>query len=167
MGKIESDIVPSQSCDARVISGLHLDEFKVKRGPPLEEARYIVSEQIVRLHFEKVNEIRIGEIAPQLALNHDETGFGATKSSRTKSRNVMISREFGATAVFRERVDSYFVTGIDNKTRDRSSRWQRVLGHPQYSAAYKSQGLCHSPDLSGLSADGDLPICREIARDSG
>jgi hypothetical protein len=37
---------------------------------------------------------------------------GASKSSRTKSRNVIIPREFGATPVFKETVDSHFVRAL-------------------------------------------------------
>jgi hypothetical protein len=111
-GKIDTNIVPSQSRDTQVIPRALAEEFNVKREQRLEEARYTACEKMVRLHFEKVNEIGIGEIAPQLILTLDETGFGASKSDRTKSRNVRVPREFGATPVFKERVDSRFVTAF-------------------------------------------------------
>jgi hypothetical protein len=86
------------------------EEFNVKREQPLEEARYTVSGQIVRLQLEKLNEIGIGEIAAPFFLSLDETGFGASKSGRTKARNVIVPREFGAAPVFEERIDSRSVT---------------------------------------------------------
>jgi hypothetical protein len=57
-----------------------------------------------------MNEIGIGEIAPQLILNFDQPGFDPSKSGRTKSGNVIVPRKFGATPVFKERVESVFAT---------------------------------------------------------
>jgi hypothetical protein len=57
------------------------------------------------MHFEKLKEIGIGEIAAQSFLNLDETGFGASKSGCSKSRNVIVPGEFSAMPVFKQRVD--------------------------------------------------------------
>jgi hypothetical protein len=110
--KIDPNIVPSQSYYAKVIKRLLTDEFTIKNAQPLEEARCTISEEIIQLHFEKLREIAIGEIAPQLILNIDETGFGASKSGRAKSRKVIVPLEFRATPVFRDSADSHFVTAL-------------------------------------------------------
>jgi hypothetical protein len=66
----------------------------------------------VRLHFETRVEIGFGEIAGQPILNLDETGFGASKSGRAKSGKVIISTECRTKPVFKESVDSLFVTAL-------------------------------------------------------
>jgi hypothetical protein len=55
---------------------------------PREEARFAVSEQIRRPYFEKLIKIAIGKVEAQLMLHLHETGFGGSKSGRSKSRNL-------------------------------------------------------------------------------
>jgi transposase len=110
--KINADIVPSQSYYAKVLPRLLRDDFHVRNAQPLKEARYDVSPEIIRLHFEKLSQTDICNISPHLILNLDETGFGASKSGRTKSRKVIVPSTFLKTPVFKEKTDSHFVTAL-------------------------------------------------------
>jgi hypothetical protein len=74
------------------------DEFNAKNAQPHEEARYHVSEETARLNFERL--VGIHTVAPQLILNLEETGVGASKSGHGTSRKVNAPMEVSATTVF-------------------------------------------------------------------
>jgi hypothetical protein len=66
----------------------------------------------IRQHFANLEEIEMSDISPHLILNLDETGFGASKSGRTKSRKVIVPNTLHGIPVFKENVESHFLTAI-------------------------------------------------------
>jgi hypothetical protein len=87
-------------------------EFEVRRAQPIEEARHNVTDGDIRQHCANLEKIGISDISPDLILKLDETGFGASKSGRTKSRKVIVPNTLHGTPVFKKNVESHFWTAI-------------------------------------------------------
>jgi hypothetical protein len=86
------------------------DEFVIRLSQPLGEDRYNVKIADIHRHFANLGEMEISQISPHLIIHLDETGFGASKSGRQKSRRVIVSESLSQTPVFKECSNSHFVT---------------------------------------------------------
>jgi hypothetical protein len=56
--------------------------------------------------------MELSQISLHLIMNLDETGFGASKSGRQKSRRVFVPESSSQTPEFKESRDSHFVTAL-------------------------------------------------------
>jgi hypothetical protein len=106
------DATPSKSYYTRFIQRVLGDEFVIRTASPLEEDRYRVSADQIVTHFEGLKHGDIASISPHLILNTDETGFGASKSGRAKSRKVIVPARFEGTPVYKETTESHFITSL-------------------------------------------------------
>jgi hypothetical protein len=52
------------------------------------------------------------DISPHCIVNLDETGVGASKSGRQKSRTVVMRQSLSKTPIFKDSTDSRFVTAL-------------------------------------------------------
>ena len=61
---------------------------------PLEEERFSLSKESIDQHFASLKDSGITEMRPELIINLDETGFGASRSHRLKGIPVITSKSF-------------------------------------------------------------------------
>jgi hypothetical protein len=108
----DSTTIPSQSYYTRLLDRLMSSEFQVRKAQPLEEARFDVRPEIIQSHFKNLADLDLTSISPHVILNLDETGFRASKSGRAKARKVIVPKAFAGTPVFKDRIDSHFVTTL-------------------------------------------------------
>jgi hypothetical protein len=88
------------------------EKFVILLSQPLGKDRYNVKIADIHWHFANLGEMEISQILPHLIINLDETGFGASKSGRQKSRRIIVPESFSQTLVFKESSDSRFVTAL-------------------------------------------------------
>jgi hypothetical protein len=110
--EITPSLVPSQAYYCELLERVCASEFEVRRAQPIEEARYNVTDGDIRQHSANLEQIGISDISPHLRLNLDETGFGAFKSGQTKSQKVIVPNTLHGTPVFKENVESNFLTAL-------------------------------------------------------
>jgi hypothetical protein len=79
---------------------------------PPEEDRYHINSDQIETHFKVLEKAEIGSISPHLILNVDETGFGASKSERAKSRKVIVPARSEVIPVDKETQKSHFITSL-------------------------------------------------------
>jgi hypothetical protein len=63
-------------------------------------------------HFANLQELEISHISPHFIISLDETGSGASKSGKQKSRKVIIPQSLSKKPVFKETSDSHFITAL-------------------------------------------------------
>jgi hypothetical protein len=68
-------------------------------------------EDIVQ-HFANLEELEISRISPRLMINLDGSGFGASKSGRQKSCEVIVPQLLSKKPVFKETSDLHFITAL-------------------------------------------------------
>jgi hypothetical protein len=78
---------------------LEEDKFNVKIGDTVQ-------------HFANLEELEISHISPHLIINLDETGFGASKSGRQRSRKIAVPQSVSKKPVFKENSDPHFITAL-------------------------------------------------------
>lgn len=61
---------------------------------PLEQERFMLSQETISRHFSGLGEAGIQEMRPELIINLDETGFGVSRSHRLKGIPVITSKSF-------------------------------------------------------------------------
>jgi hypothetical protein len=103
---------PSKSYYTRCLEGMFGEEFVIRLAQPLGEDCYNVKISDIHRHFANLGEMEISQISSYFIINLDETGFGASKSGRQKSRPVTVLESFFQTPVFRESSDSHSVTAL-------------------------------------------------------
>jgi hypothetical protein len=89
------------------------EELVLRLSQPLGEDHYNVKIADIHWHFENLGQMEISQISPHLIIDLDETEFGASKSGRQKSRQVIVPESFSQTPVFKESPNSHFVTALD------------------------------------------------------
>jgi transposase len=108
----DPNAAPSKSYYTHCIERLLGSEFTVRVAQPLEEERYAITPEIIKQHFANFTALGVTNLSPHLILNLDETGFGASKSGRAKSRQVVIPSSFSGAPVFKESSESHFITAL-------------------------------------------------------
>jgi hypothetical protein len=107
-----NDATPSKSYSTHCLERILGDKCIIRPAQPIAEDRYNVKMADIRQHFANFGELEISDISPELIIKLDETGFGASKSGRQKSRRVIVPESFSQTPVFKESSDSHFVTAL-------------------------------------------------------
>jgi hypothetical protein len=110
--RTENDAMPSKSYYTHCLERMLGETFVIRLAQPLGEGRYNVKIADIHRRFENFGEMEISQISPHLIINLDETGFGASKSGRQKSRRVVVPELFSQTPAFKESSDSHFVTAL-------------------------------------------------------
>jgi transposase len=108
----QPNATPSKSYYTHCIERILASEFTVRVAQPLEEERYAVRPEQIEQHFRNLRDLNLQNLSPHLILNLDETGFGASKTGRVKSRKVVIPAGFTGAPVFKESSDSHFITPL-------------------------------------------------------
>jgi hypothetical protein len=103
---------PSTAYYTRCLERLLGNDFVIRLAQPLEEDRYNIKIADIEQHFANLDELNSSQISPHLIPNLDETGFGASKSGRQKSRKIIVPRALSKSPVFKESADSHFLTAL-------------------------------------------------------
>ena len=74
-----------------------------KYADPLEQERYEVSPAVIEAFLKGINDERLRNANPRLWYNIDETGFGMSKSGRSKKQKVVVPREMRKAPVYKEK----------------------------------------------------------------
>ena len=75
----------------------------IKYADPLEQERYEVSPAVIEAFLKGINDERLRNANPRLWYNIDETGFGMSKSGRSKKQKVVVPREMRKAPVYKEK----------------------------------------------------------------
>jgi hypothetical protein len=106
------EAAPSRSYYTRCLARLLGTDFVVRVAQPLEEDRFNVEIEDIVQHFANLEELEISHILPHLIINLDETGYGASKSGRQKSRKVIVPQSLSKNPVSKKTDDSNFITAM-------------------------------------------------------
>ena len=79
---------------------------------PLEEERFALSQEQVGQYFEALHAINVADLDPNLILNCDETGFGASSSHRLKPMKVIVDKNSAVRPCVASHTDRVFVSAI-------------------------------------------------------
>ena len=75
-----------------LLRGIDGCRYTTSFAQPLEEERFPLKQQQVLLYFEQLRAADVENLDPNLILNCDETGFGASSSHRLKPTKVIIEK---------------------------------------------------------------------------
>jgi Asp-tRNA(Asn)/Glu-tRNA(Gln) amidotransferase C subunit len=106
------EATPSKSYNARCLTRLLGSDFIVRAARPLEEDTFNVKIEDIVQHFANLEELELSHISPNLIINLDETGFGASKSGRQKSRKGIVPQSLSKKPVFRKTSGSHFIAAL-------------------------------------------------------
>jgi hypothetical protein len=104
------EAAPSKFNYTRCLARLLGSDFVVRVAQSLEEDRFNVKIEDIVQHFVNLEELEISRISPHLIISLDETGFGASKSGRQKSRKVIVPQSLSKKPIFKETSDPHFIT---------------------------------------------------------
>jgi hypothetical protein len=82
----------------------------------LEHNCYQLTPNDISEHFRRLENSPISDCDPRLIINFDETGFGASKSGRSKSAKVLVPMSFKGKPVHEELSESHFVSALGAMT---------------------------------------------------
>jgi hypothetical protein len=88
------------------------EHFCICTAQPLEQDRYQLTPEGITEHFRQLSLLPTSSYAPRLIINVDETGFGASKSSRLKSVKVIVPTSFKGKPVREKNLESHFMSAI-------------------------------------------------------
>ena len=92
----------------RIDGGRYTTSF----AQPLEEERFALTQQQVLQYFEQLRAADVENLDPNLILNCDETGFGASSSHRLKPTKVIIEKDSPVKPCVAYHTDRVFVSAI-------------------------------------------------------
>jgi hypothetical protein len=105
-------ICPSLSYYDKLLSYILDEGFQLKYADPLDEDRWKVDPDTMTDHFKKLVEAGVLDCLPSMIINIDETGFGASRAGRSRSKRVIVPLGFRPKPVYEEKLSSHFITGI-------------------------------------------------------
>ena len=79
---------------------------------PLEEDRFQVTPQQILEYYEYLREISLENLDPNLIVNLDETGFGASRSHRMRPVKVIAPKDMSTRPCVKQEPDKVFVSAI-------------------------------------------------------
>ena len=103
---------PSRAYFSQLTSRLLSAEYDRRSAEVLESARTEVSQQDVNQYFTILAENNVMETPPDLLINIDETGFGASKSGRVKSAKVFVPKGFAGRLYVPCEAEKHYVSAI-------------------------------------------------------
>lgn len=103
---------PSTQYYRDLVSRLGDGRYTRVTASPLEEDRFNLSKDDIELHFRRLHEFELEKLPPDLIINIDETGFGASQSHRMKSVQVIIDSTTGVRPCLRAETSRIYVTAI-------------------------------------------------------
>lgn len=109
---IGSTDVPSSDYYYGLLKRISDSRFAVKFAAPLEEARYMVTPEIISEHFRLLRELEITKIDPELIINMDETGIGQSKCGRTEHVKVIVPAGMKERPTCMVKKVSHYVTSL-------------------------------------------------------
>ena len=95
------DFVPGHQYYYDLLNRLSKGNLTVKLASGLASERYQVTPESIQEYFRILSQINIESMDPRLIINIDETGFGASKSGRTKSQKVIVPVTFEGTPFYK------------------------------------------------------------------
>lgn len=79
---------------------------------PLQEDKFNPSKDDIELHFKRLHELELENLPPDLVIDIDETGFGASQSHIMKSVQVIIDSTTGVRPCLHAETSRIYVTVI-------------------------------------------------------
>ena len=64
--------------------------YQLTLAQPLEEERFLLTNDMIEQHFRNLHELNVQDIDPDLIINIDESGFGASRAHRMKPVKVIV-----------------------------------------------------------------------------
>ena len=104
--------VPQNQFYYDLLERLSAGELTVRTASALETARYNVTPDVIRQHFDTLERLRIQDFDPRLVINIDETGFGQSKSGRQKPQKVIVPVSFQGSPIYKEQEEKRYVSCI-------------------------------------------------------
>lgn len=112
----QPDLAPCPSWYHYTIKRLLAGTFKIRNARPYDEKRYNLDAQVIAAYFQAIADPRVMTANPNMFYNTDETGFGASKSGRSKSQRVIVPVEMTQVPACQEPNESHYVTCIATAT---------------------------------------------------
>ena len=106
------NFVPQNQFYYDLLERLSTGELTVRAASALEPARYDVTSDVIRQHFDTLDRLRIQDFDPRLVINIDETGFGQSKSGRSKPQKVIVPVSFQGSPIYKEQEEKRYVSCI-------------------------------------------------------
>ena len=110
------DVIPSREYYSGLFDRISAGRFEVKLATPLEEERFAVTQEIIAEHFNRLSQLQIERIRPEMIINLDETGVGQSKSGRTQSVKVIVPAGMAENPTCLEKKISHYVTSLSAVT---------------------------------------------------
>ena len=107
-GSGEPDVCTSISVLARISN----DDFTMRRATSLDAVNYRLTCEMIIDHFQVLQAMGLNEIDPRLVVNIDETGFGQSKSGRSRLQKVIVPKSFVGSPAYREEEEKRYVSCI-------------------------------------------------------
>ena len=108
----QSRFVPQNQVYYDLLERLSAGELTVRTASALEPARYNVTPDVIRQHFDTLERLGIQDFDPRLVINIDETGFGQSKSGRQKPPKVIVPVSFQGSPIYKEQEEKRYVSCI-------------------------------------------------------
>ena len=103
---------PSTQYYRDLVTRLDGGRYRRVSASPLEEERFNLSREDIELHFTRLHNLQLESFAPDLIINIDETGFGASQSHRMKSMQVIVDSTQTVRPCVRMEASRIYVTAI-------------------------------------------------------
>ena len=104
--------VPQNQFYYDLLARISNDDLTMRRATSLDAARYEVTCEMIIDHFQVLQAMGLNEIDPRLVVNIDETGFGQSKSGRSRLQKVIVPKSFVGSPVYREEEEKRYVSCI-------------------------------------------------------
>ena len=101
--------VPQNQFYYDLLARLSNDDVTLRRATSLDPSRYEVTPEMILNHFQTLQDIELDTIDPRLVINIDETGFGQSKSGRSRLQKVIVPKSFVGTPVYREEEEKRYM----------------------------------------------------------
>ena len=108
--------VPQNQFYYDLLARISNDDVTLRRATSLDPSRYEVTPEMILNHFQTLQDIQLDTIDPRLVINIDETGFGQSKSGRSRLQKVIVPKSFVGTPVYREEEEKRYVSCIASTT---------------------------------------------------
>lgn len=103
---------PSTQYYRDLVTRLDGGRYRRVTASPLEEERFNLSKEDVELHFRRLHDLELETFVPDLIINIDETGFGASQSHRMKSMQVIVDSTTAVRPSVRMEASRIYITAI-------------------------------------------------------
>ena len=103
---------PSRAYFSQLTARLISQEFDRRAAEVLDSARMEVCQADIERYFNILAESEVPATTPELLINIDETGFGASKSGRVKSTRVFVPKGYDGRVYVASEAEKHYVSAI-------------------------------------------------------